>query len=375
MEFDHQLLTHYLMDHLQSVIRAKNLPFRASEAFSILTTPLEDSYAQKEEMSLLKIATGVKDARVRKLFEIQDLEMLSTRLQKMDPALSQELDAHVESYCWLPYMYEGPAWDRRYFLQVLQGLLKADVDALLQSAQSRHARTQEQQKQLLSRLQLDEKHTQLLLVAQGMVFTKGFRKDALYPFFWRLEPFLKEVAKRLGLSLKQVRRLMPSEIPAALRKQAVVDADELNARFEHYVQYIHEGTREFFSGSEADTFMERIELETHDASTEVRELSGECACPGVVRGIARLIESPSDMAKMQTGDILIAHATNPDIVPAMKMAGAIVTDMGGITCHAAIVSRELKIPCVIGTKVATAVLKDGDAVEVDANHGKVTKIG
>lgn len=77
---------------------------------------------------------------------------------------------------------------------------------------------------------------------------------------------------------------------------------------------------------------------------------------------------------MKLGDILVSIATDPDIVPAMKKAAAIVTEQGGVTSHAAIVSRELNIPCVIGTKIATRVLKDGDRVEVDANKGIVKKI-
>ena len=80
------------------------------------------------------------------------------------------------------------------------------------------------------------------------------------------------------------------------------------------------------------------------------------------------------MSKMKPGDILVSKATNPNVVPAMKIAGAIITDEGGITCHAAIISRELKIPCVIGTKIATQVLKDGDKVEVDANNGIIKKL-
>jgi pyruvate,water dikinase len=80
------------------------------------------------------------------------------------------------------------------------------------------------------------------------------------------------------------------------------------------------------------------------------------------------------MSKMKQGDILVSIATNPDIVPAMKKAGAIVTEQGGITSHAAIVSRELGTPCVIGTKIATKVFKDGDIVEVDANKGTVKLI-
>ncbi len=77
------------------------------------------------------------------------------------------------------------------------------------------------------------------------------------------------------------------------------------------------------------------------------------------------------MKKMNKGDILVSIATNPDIVPAMKKAAAIITEQGGITSHAAIVSREFNTPCIIGTKIATKVLHDGDLVEVDADKGIV----
>ena len=77
---------------------------------------------------------------------------------------------------------------------------------------------------------------------------------------------------------------------------------------------------------------------------------------------------------MNYGDVLVSVATTPSIVTAMKKAAAIVTDQGGLTCHAAIVSRELGVPCVVGTKIATASLKDGDLVEVDAMKGIVRKL-
>ncbi|MEI6597068.1 MAG: PEP-utilizing enzyme [bacterium] len=76
-------------------------------------------------------------------------------------------------------------------------------------------------------------------------------------------------------------------------------------------------------------------------------------------------------AKMKKGSILIVPYTGPEYLPILKLAKAVVTDTGGITSHAAIVSRELKKPCVIGTKIATKVFKDGDLVEVDANRGIV----
>jgi len=78
--------------------------------------------------------------------------------------------------------------------------------------------------------------------------------------------------------------------------------------------------------------------------------------------------------KVEKGDILVSQATSPDLLPAMRKAGAMVTNTGGLICHAAITSRELKIPCIVGTKNATYIFKDGDRVEVDATKGIVRKI-
>lgn len=95
---------------------------------------------------------------------------------------------------------------------------------------------------------------------------------------------------------------------------------------------------------------------------------------GKAKGKVKIINRRAEIGKMQYGDILVSEMTTPEIIMAMKKAGAIITDEGGITCHAAIISRELKIPCVIGTKIATRALHDEDFVLVDANHGEVRKI-
>lgn len=103
-------------------------------------------------------------------------------------------------------------------------------------------------------------------------------------------------------------------------------------------------------------------------------VTGQVAYPGQAVGIVRHIHTVEQMRSFKRGEILVSPMTIPAFLPAMRMAKAIVTDEGGITCHAAIVARELKIPCVIGTKVATKVFKAGDRVEVDATRGIVRKL-
>jgi pyruvate,water dikinase len=100
-------------------------------------------------------------------------------------------------------------------------------------------------------------------------------------------------------------------------------------------------------------------------------LTGSPASPGVAYGPTRIILQPSEIGKVLVGDVLVSEMTTPDFVPAMKRAAAIVTDRGGRTCHAAIVSRELGVPCVVGTENATQVLKAETLVTVDGSEGKV----
>lgn len=107
---------------------------------------------------------------------------------------------------------------------------------------------------------------------------------------------------------------------------------------------------------------------------KMRELSGLPGAAGKIVGKVKICFDLKDMRKIKEGDILVTSMTRPEYMPAIKIAAGIITDEGGITCHAAIISRELGKPCVIGTKVATKCLKDGDTVELNGNHGLVKVI-
>ena len=104
-------------------------------------------------------------------------------------------------------------------------------------------------------------------------------------------------------------------------------------------------------------------------------VTGLGASPGIVRGNVRVLRSPDEGHRLVTGEILVAPMTSPDWVPTIRRAAALVTDSGGITSHAAIVSRELRIPCVVGTRSGTRVLRDGELVTVDGGKGRVTAGG
>jgi pyruvate,water dikinase len=116
---------------------------------------------------------------------------------------------------------------------------------------------------------------------------------------------------------------------------------------------------------------------THAKKEEVKEIAGEpilkglAVSPGIATGIVKIVHGLEDIDKVEQGNILVTKMTSPDLVPVMSKSAAIITDSGGQTCHAAIVSREMGIPAIVGTEKATQVLKDGQLITVDAYHGLI----
>lgn len=154
------------------------------------------------------------------------------------------------------------------------------------------------------------------------------------------------------------------------RQGAIPDVAELQKRSDGFV-YVN---GEAITGMTREQVGERFDIQfaEEESTRPSHVLHGNSASPGVVTGIVCRVMGHRDFGKTQPGQILVSPMTMPDFLPEMRRAAAIVTDEGGVTCHAAIVSREMGKPCVIGTKTATKALKDGDEVEVDATRGIVT---
>ncbi len=117
--------------------------------------------------------------------------------------------------------------------------------------------------------------------------------------------------------------------------------------------------------------IQRVEIKAGITAASTPVLTGAPASPGIGTGPVKILRSPKEIGKIQKGDVLVAPMTSPDYVPAMKKASAIVTDQGGQTSHAAIVSRELGIPAIVGAKVATTKLPEGSIVTVNGGTGQV----
>ncbi len=211
-------------------------------------------------------------------------------------------------------------------------------------------------------------------IIHAYVFLRTERADQYKWALTNAAQFYRIFEHNFKLPFGYAGHLTKKEMNDALETRALPEADELRERAkENYVIFLTpEKTRVIADPKEREAFIQSKipDLGQNSVSSTAH---GRIAYSGVVRGKARVILHLKDVPNMQPGEILIANMTHPDYMPAIYKAAAIVTDEGGIVCHAAIISRELKIPCVIGTRDATKIFQTGDMVEVDAEQGMVKK--
>jgi phosphohistidine swiveling domain-containing protein len=180
----------------------------------------------------------------------------------------------------------------------------------------------------------------------------------------------------LFLKLLSEKFSLPSGLVKFISPQDIIDRNvsetELKQRSDFYALVTVGKEIIALSGSEAEAVINKVISEEKVDVSDV--IKGQISFTGKATGTVKIVNTVEDMQKVNDGDILVSIMTRTNFISAMQKAAAFVTDEGGITCHAAIVARELRKPCLVGTKIASKVLHDGDLVEVDAVTGVVNRI-
>jgi phosphohistidine swiveling domain-containing protein len=325
---------------------------KAGEYFQVLTTAAEPTIAKKEEIDLLRLK----------------------QLQLHGKAGEKEIAEHAKKYSWIAFGYDGPGWSKNDIEKRLQALPQneAEFGKMIEERETMPEKLKKEQEKIEMELQLTEQEKYLFNVLRTLGFWKFERKFMNQKGHEAMEDFIKEIARRNNLSIEQAKMIAPKEMQAVL-VQRKVDSRLLDERIKECV-IVFTGTEyDVLSGEKAKPVLREIK-ESLKVDVSINELHGSTAFPGYAKGFVKRIDSPDEMGKMNKGDILVSASTSPDMLPAMGKAAAIITDSGGITCHAAIVARELRIPTLIGTKFASKILKDNDLVEVDAGKGFARKL-
>lgn len=269
--------------------------------------------------------------------------------------LKKGIDSFLKKYFWIDNNYSGT-----------KVLTREEAENRME-----HVKPYENKKQKNSdKPILTNEQERLVQLLRNFGAYQDERKRNILIYLHYLEVLLKEIGRRGGISLKAMRDSFPDEVRDIL--EGKLTEDFINKRRENCFVVWEEGKimPQILVGDATKEWNEKLSP-GHNGEQIVK---GNCASKGTAKGKVRVLLSASENEKLQKGEILVTFMTSPDFMSAMRKSSAIVTNLGGVTSHAAIISRELGIPCVVGTKNATEILKTGDMVEVDADNGFVRKL-
>jgi phosphohistidine swiveling domain-containing protein len=335
-----------IADMLRKEIKGIKKESDFTECFSIATAPVHQSFINKAEMDLLKIA-------------------LQT------PASKKKIEEYQKKYFWIKNNYfEAKILSADFFAREIQEWKKMKIDLKERYLKIKNTALKNKRNKLIlfKRYNLSELLKALLKISEDFTWWQDERKRSTFLNIHLGSRILEEMSRRRKIDPKLSKYLLPMEVEGWFLHDKI-STSELRQRRQKSCFVGTRGKYYILTGEKCDKVKKNM-FASHEKDV-IKDLRGLSASVGVVSGYVKVIGSVKEVNKINPGDILVAVMTRPDYIAGIRKAAAIVTDEGGITCHAAIVAREFGIPCIIGTKIATKILKDGDFVEVNANHGVV----
>lgn len=352
------LLMHYIFvtdlgGHLSPAIdkRLKKLSFTDRDVEEIKDYLLAQSNLflfKKEEKDLRKISEPLKT--IYKSF-------IPKSYSQLDPKIKQLLIQHQKEYCWIQY---GGIDTEPYTLEEIFNRLRE----LLK--ESKQPNLKDRQKNTISD-KVANKDIHYFDLVKQYIYLDNLAAGLHRYLFFLITTLIKQ---KFEISYKDLTWYSFQELEKLVKKDKIISKTELYKRKKYRIMVQINGKINFFYGKELFKKIEAI-IPKKNLYSKIKIITGNIACRGIAIGKVTIIKRIKDIKKMKKGSILVAPNTDPELVITMRKAAAIITDWGGVTSHAAIVSREFGIPCIVGTDIATQVLKDGDLVEVNANKGIV----
>ncbi len=308
-----------------------------------------------------------KDADMSHILEVLTAPSKSSFYEKEEIDLynSKNLLLHTRKYFWLKNNYgHVEILNQKYFADRKRKLSKH----LPLEIKERKVGVTKRKKDVIKRFKLSNMTKQIAESIVECIEWQDERKKHIWMYLHYKDLLIEEMAKRVGVDKDILLDYREVELSQMFKDKGFQNLGRSN--FRGYLLGNH-GVRKIDSNLAQSLWGKYLDKSTN---AHVDQISGIIASKrerSLVVGRAKVVMNPALSQGFELGDVLVTTMTTPEFVFLMKDASAIVTDTGGLTSHAAIVARELKKPCIIGTKIATKVLKDGDVVEVDAELGTV----
>lgn len=322
-----------ITEHIKKLLRKKLSPKKTAALMEQLNAPLENNFHRQEEYELLRTA-DLKQ-------HVKKYEWIFSRYGQVNPYTLKQAGDRLKQI------------DRAVLLKKWRKLKKTTKAAIA------YAKTI-----------VGKKNMHAIELLQFYVYYRTQRTDIMNKSSYLFAPQLKKIGAEKGIEYEEILHCTKDEIMRGCPPKAII-----RERIKEHVILMETGIIRCVAGKEAMHVKNLFQTFKNDATRRsINTIKGRAAYPGETQGTVKIIKTEKDFSKMEEGDILVTAMTTTQMMPVIKDAGAIITDEGGITSHAAIISRELKIPCIMSTKTSTQILKDGDRVRVDAKKGVITKL-
>lgn len=357
----------FFLDHiLDEKLQSKLEELDEVDFHMDMVTPEKELPFLKERKNLLKIGKEIEEyEELAEIFQNSDHEEI---WQKLPEEHREMVQNHLNEFEWITTdRYTGEPLSREDVIENLTQVIGRSSESLEKIQDNRAKKLEKLEK---AKEAGGEELEKLLEIAQEYAYFRTYRMDAIYEGDYRVRNMFEEIAQRADLEYEDVIYLTVPEIEEALRGKEVIK-DVIASRKEEYIVYLVEDEISVLQGDEAEKHISEFEEENRTDWEEQAKIEGTVAQRGHVESEVRLVFEDADIEKVEEGDILVSPMTTPDMMVGIMDAEGIITDEGGMASHAAIVSRELGIPCVIGTETATSILQDGDKVRLDAENGVV----
>ncbi len=344
----------HLEDNLALELKKRGLQeHKFEECLTALTSPNKNNLSYDEQKSILELSILFKKNKHTKEFR-------------------ERIMHHLFNYSQIGIKYGiGKPWTEENIMERIEFLSKHNPEDKLQHLTEQALFREKTVEEIIEELKLGKEARQLVDIIRTFVYLRTFRTDVISGAIGNFFDLLVELAKRNSLSTEDILNCFPDEIAEG----NYPEKSELKER-QHIVMKGLNGKAYYICGVEAEKIINSHSAKSVDKKikTTLEIVRGRIANYGLAIGKAKILATNEDLSKVDYGDIIISHMTTPDFVPAMEKAAGFVTDEGGILCHAAIVSREMNKPCIIGTTNATTTFNDNDNVQLDAHQGTAKKI-
>lgn len=316
-----------------------------TRVFSTLSSPLVITFYRQEQRDLLKILTLPKNQQQTALLN------------------------HQKQYYWIYNSYlAGKVLEVEYFKKELTKAKRSNYQKTLKEIQSYPATIKQEKEKIYDQIHPTKNFLEIVSLVETFSTLQDERKMYNFRAEHYLELFIEAFSKKTHLDKSLLKLLVLDELPNSLSSSK---EKLMNDRKQAFVMNCTDKAIIHYDGPNALGIVNQY-LCTPKINQNI--IQGTVASTGnhpYFRGPAKIVLSINEIDKVQKGDILVTTMTSPDYVLGIKKVGAIITDTGGMLCHAAIISREYKIPCIVGTKIATKVIHDGDIVELHCGKGTV----